>query len=99
MKKEIKQTLFLQRDKENYLAYVKRQDGKDMEFFNSEWLISKDGYVVNAIADVGFEPYQLFANDFIRNYMSRKWFNANTFLPVLFEVARRTNVNEVSILL
>lgn len=81
----------------SYIDYLKKYGfGREYEWFNKDWLLTKNGDMLNAIADYEILNDELQGNLFCR-LMSKKWFDANTFLPAYFQACMRAGLEHVTI--
>lgn len=65
------------------------------EEYNNDWFLTPDGDMFNAWSDYEIDSDRLDEDDWILHCMSKRWFDANTFIPAYFEACRRKGLKFV----
>ena len=63
--------------------------------FNEDWFISEDGSIRASRAEYTIFSGELANDHWLLHLMSKRWFDANTFIPAYFEACRRRGLKVV----
>jgi len=63
--------------------------------YNDDWFIGADGTMRNAWSGYEIDGDRLSEDDWILHCMTKRWFDANTFLPAYFEACRTIGLKVV----